>query len=1114
MLRVFCGVAAGAITLAAFADGLETSRWQAEIDAANAAGGGRVVVPAGRHLVGQLDLKSNVELHLAEGAVLQGSANIKDYRVTELPCSEGTWSAVVFALCATNVAVTGPGTVFGDGFSWPQRPKNFKGCREGLKARGLFFGDCKGVRLEDFTLRDAACWGIVFKRCEDVVARRVKVDSHADSFNDGFDIEAKNVLIEDCDVDSGDDAFCIKSNDPDYTVENVLIRRCVGRSQCNVFKIGTASHGTVRNIRFEDCRCEAARRDCLSKNPKHRGKNRYFWRATKRAPFGVANSAISVECVDGGTVEQVRFSGITFENGAKVPIFVRGGTRTGRSTGVPPGKSYILRDIVIENVTGEADGVVASSITGVDGCRAKNVTLRNVKITCHGAGEEKSKAAIGKPVPKLPGAYPDAAVSFGSSILPAYGLYIDCADNVKLEDVKFTLAEGDVDLRPDIFWTAYSDAAGTVESVDGKPRFVPWSRRLARIRSDDRRFSFRFFGKLPDGADLGTCDAVISSEGWGCELRAPLVRDEMFFTLPEKADSGCMTVSLVRRSDGTAIHEKKYRYGVETVQEIKHPERRKRLNNYVTEVLDAKMPGEGKSGELLFETRRHGWVFIGVSGADSAEVSLDGQCVITNGTPALETVRLVSQGEHRLAVKGAGRIAVREIPMIICYAPYARKLPLKESYDWDFYWRYVVPSVTTMNGGPAPKESIGRLHELGRQWLANVRTLGTAERMSRSIGWSTGLNQRACDGITLDEQGLRPKNDKTNMEFIGAIEKFCAERDTERTVCTWVIASPTRRPIESEMFAAIANAGHGRGLLLNERYLRTRKTEAEALAAIESMIVGVGLYRDTHPFCKDCLGVISGNFTGLLQLLITHHPEVDYNAYLAMQIHALATDPRCDGLVAAGYWGAHHADDDTLRWSFRLMRHYCIEGRTDPIAEQYGLSYIPGHLRNGDFEHAFEPWKVHGDVTLDECPNLAEWAENRYRANKIGCGDTFASFRRGETANSLTQPVRGLVAGRKYALRYATFDVDDMKAGKANPREIPLKALFKGGVRLLPDLSWSYVDRSTNVAKKKGKYGRINLHQVVFAAERAETELVITDEAAAKGERLGVNFVSIRQYLP
>lgn len=68
----------------------ETNRIQLAIDAAAAAGGGRVVVPKGRHLVGQLDLRTNVELHLEEGAVLEGKVGLEHYRVTELPYSEGT----------------------------------------------------------------------------------------------------------------------------------------------------------------------------------------------------------------------------------------------------------------------------------------------------------------------------------------------------------------------------------------------------------------------------------------------------------------------------------------------------------------------------------------------------------------------------------------------------------------------------------------------------------------------------------------------------------------------------------------------------------------------------------------------------------------------------------------------------------------------------------------------------------------------------------------------------------------------------------------------------------------------------------------------------------------
>ena len=448
---VFLVTVAVAFSSVAAEDRDQTFVWQGKIDEASASGGGRVTVPAGRHLVGQLDLKDNVELHLEKGAILEGLTGLEHYRVKALTCSEGTWSAIVFAHNVTNVAVTGEGVIFGNGSAWPGPPAHYDGFSEGLRARGLFFGDCKGVRLEDFTLRDAACWGIVLKRSENVVACRVKVDNHANLNNDGFDIEARNVLIEGCDVDSGDDAYCVKSNDPDFIVENVIVRHCVGRSQCNVFKIGTASHGIIRNVLFEDCRCEPTRRDCMSFVPEDRGKPLFFKRVTPRAPFGAATSAVSIECVDGGLLEGIRVNGLSFENGVKVPLFIRGGTRVGRGTGARVGEWHVLRDVLIENLKGNADGCIPSSVTGVDGCRVQNIRLRNVDVVCHGAGEEESRRATVEPVPYRPGGYPTAVGTFAPSILPAYGLYVDRADNVILENVKFRLAADEVDLRSEIF---------------------------------------------------------------------------------------------------------------------------------------------------------------------------------------------------------------------------------------------------------------------------------------------------------------------------------------------------------------------------------------------------------------------------------------------------------------------------------------------------------------------------------------------------------------------------------------------------------------------------------------------------------------------------------------
>ena len=249
MMKRMFAVVVGLVTITLLAQGDEAAKWQGEIDAAAAAGGGRVTIPAGRHPVGQLELRSNVELHLEKGTVLEGVVGLENYRVTTLPYSEGTWSAVVSAIGVTNVAITGEGEIFGNGQAWPQLV-DYGGNQEGTRPRGIVFVNCRDILLEDFHLGDSPCWGVVLKNCDGVVARRVRVDSYCNVNNDGFDIEARNVIIDDCDVDSGDDAFCLKSNDPGFVMENVTIRRGVGRSTCNAFKIGTASHGVVRHIRF------------------------------------------------------------------------------------------------------------------------------------------------------------------------------------------------------------------------------------------------------------------------------------------------------------------------------------------------------------------------------------------------------------------------------------------------------------------------------------------------------------------------------------------------------------------------------------------------------------------------------------------------------------------------------------------------------------------------------------------------------------------------------------------------------------------------------------------------------------------------------------------------
>ena len=422
---------------------LETSKWQAAIDQASAAGGGVVSVPAGDHHIGMLFLKSNVELRLEKGARLMASGNSKDFEApTGVVC--GNPCAVIAAVCATNIAVTGEGEIFGNAWAYDYSQNE-------RRPMGLALNKCQKVRLESFTLRDAAAWGINIFQCENVHVRRIKINSHAGHCTDGIDIEGKNILIEECDVDSGDDSYCLKSHDVKYAVENVVVRDCIARTHCNAFKIGTATHGIVRNVAFVNCRALPASRVYRDLAPMP--KDLLNWKVVEGALWyhcGPGFGCINIECVDGGLVENIVADNIEME-GYQTPIFVRGGDRHGFNDGhedTTQGGWFTLRNIVISNIRGRADGRTPSTITGAGKCRPRNVTLKNICLEIPGEG--KNDKPYSWPGEDKAGAYPQTNM-FDAYHLPAYGLFVDKVDGITMENVKFTLRSGTSDLRPQIW---------------------------------------------------------------------------------------------------------------------------------------------------------------------------------------------------------------------------------------------------------------------------------------------------------------------------------------------------------------------------------------------------------------------------------------------------------------------------------------------------------------------------------------------------------------------------------------------------------------------------------------------------------------------------------------
>lgn len=445
-IRLTVAVALTAVGLNVRAETLETAHWQGEIDRVSAAGGGTVTVPAGRHRVAGLALKSGVTLELAEGCVLEGSTNICNYADIHLRYAEvpEPWQAVVWAEDQTNIAVVGKGMIDGNGLGFGQW------LRVG-RPRGMLFHRCRNVRVEDVTLRSLASWTCYYKECDTVVHRNVTVYSHSNWNTDGVDIEAKNVLVENCRFDTGDDGIVLKSDNPFFAVEDVVVRNCDIGTSCNVFKIGTASHGAFRRIRFENVRGHSATGQLpLEKDRLHCDKwRREGWPGLEsvKDPLG----GIVVECVDGAHLEDVSFKDIDLGR-VNVPIFVRAGLRRSRTAfgkplEIPFGTGVTLKNVRIENVKAVGTSWTASSITGVPGLRIDGVTLKNVSVSVPGAGEAGARDMAMGAVPEKTNDYPESNM-FDNRILPAYGFYIRHADHVRFENVRCTVRGQDP--RPEI----------------------------------------------------------------------------------------------------------------------------------------------------------------------------------------------------------------------------------------------------------------------------------------------------------------------------------------------------------------------------------------------------------------------------------------------------------------------------------------------------------------------------------------------------------------------------------------------------------------------------------------------------------------------------------------
>lgn len=270
---------------------LSTNAIQSAIDEAHRLKGGRVLIPRGTFVTGALELKSNVELHLQEKAYVTFSQDPKDYLPLVLTRYEGielyNYSPLIYAHHAENIAITGAGTLDGRGDEhhwWPwkygtngqpsqdqDRQLLFEMAEKRIPVEERVFGEghylrssfiqpyqCQQVLIEGVTVKDSPMWQIHPVLSSHVIVRGVKIIGHGPN-TDGVNPEScRNVLIEDCYFDNGDDCIAIKSgrNEDGRRIgvpsENIVIRRNEMRDGHGGVTIGSEISGGVKFVYAED----------------------------------------------------------------------------------------------------------------------------------------------------------------------------------------------------------------------------------------------------------------------------------------------------------------------------------------------------------------------------------------------------------------------------------------------------------------------------------------------------------------------------------------------------------------------------------------------------------------------------------------------------------------------------------------------------------------------------------------------------------------------------------------------------------------------------------------------------------------------------------------------
>jgi hypothetical protein len=430
---------------------VDTAAVQAAIDACHRDQGGMVLVPAGDFVVGTLELKSNITLHLATKGRLLGSPNKEDYHAGKgIPPGNGN-IVLLGAADLENITIEGNGTIDGNGLKfWTGQGDNTgpgQNSAQGYFQRPhlIIFARCKNIRMRAVSLVASAYHCTRILNCEQVWFDGVRIYNRVNKNNDGFHFNnCQYVHVINCDVKCQDDACALFGSNKWVTITN-----CTFSTRWSIFRFGG---GQCENITISNC-----------------------------VIYDTFGSVVKMAARANSRFENITFSNLIMKN-VTGPITI-GLQSTRRNTAAPqspanatPPVKGIVRNIVFNGIRatvaaegqqfadmhweqGYREGERRTCITlnGVGDEFLENISLTDVHVIYEGGGTaEEAKL---RDVPQVAGEY------FEIGPRPAYGLFARNVRGLTLQNVRLEYTKPD--LRPAVILDHVSDATVNALAVQG-----------------------------------------------------------------------------------------------------------------------------------------------------------------------------------------------------------------------------------------------------------------------------------------------------------------------------------------------------------------------------------------------------------------------------------------------------------------------------------------------------------------------------------------------------------------------------------------------------------------------------------------------------------------------